>query len=277
MSKIQNAIDKARNSQLGHASRVVRSTSGHVAKGDRSPGPDQSGLFVSLEGRGRHLPIDEDIAEESRILCSSSNEQAIASYKILRTRVLQRMRSNRWNKLAVTSCGPGEGKTLTSINLAISLAKQENQNVILVDLDFVHPTICRYLGIQPRVGLAEYFSGNATVDDILIAPNIDRLLLLASDNPIDNSSETLRSNKMLELLDIVASKNSSSIIIFDLPPLLRSDDVLAFGPLVDAILFVVSTGRTSRADIEKAKELLNEFEVLGTALNMSDESAPAYT
>lgn len=265
MGKIQDALAKVRTSAAGQSPARAQTS---IA--------DHTGIFRELEGHGQFSPIAEEIAEANRIISSPRYEQAIASYKILRTRVIQRMRSNKWNRLAVTACGPAEGKTVTSINLAISLARQESQNVVLVDLDLLHPTICQYLGIELRVGLAEYFSGEATLEEILISPGIDRLLVLASAKSIANSSEILRSRKMLELLDRVAAKKSSSIIVFDLPPLLRSDDVLAFGPLVDALLLVISPGKTSRAELETAKELLQEFNLIGTALNMSNETAGSY-
>ena len=276
MSKIQDALAKVRESissppPVG-ADRYDR----------QQPGPsngsvaDFTSTFRTLEGYGHFSPIEEETAEANRIISSPHYEQALASYKILRTRVMQRMRSNNWNRLAITACGPGEGKTLTSINLAISLARQENQNVVLVDLDFVRPTVCRYLGLQPEVGLAQYFSGEASLEDIWISPGIDRLLVLASATPIENSSESLRSGKMLELLERITAKKSSSIIVFDMPPLLGSDDVLAFGPLVDAMLFVIATGKCSRADLERAKEFLEEFELIGTVLNKSKEAAANY-
>lgn len=265
MSKIQDALAKIRKSPASPP--ATRAQTSIV---------DHTGVFRALEGHGQFSPIAEEIAEANRIIISPRYEQAIASYKILRTRILQRMRSNNWNRLAVTACGSGEGKTVTSINLAISLARQETQNVILADLDLIHPTVCKYLGIEARVGLAEYFSGEATLEEILISPGIDRLLVLASAKPIENSSETLRSAKMLELLERVIAKKSSTIIVFDMPPLLKSDDVLAFGPLVDALLLVVSIGKSSREELIRAKELLQEFNLIGTALNMSEESATAY-
>ena len=276
MSKIEDALAKVRGSVATPPLDSTTRTAGQLPARTQIHSAESSGTFRTLEGRGQILPIKEECADAHRIISSPRYEQAIASYKILRTRVLQRMRSNNWNRLAVTACGPAEGKTVTSINLAISLARQEDQNVILIDLDLVRPTVCRYLGLEPRVGLAEYFSGEATLDEIWISPGIDRLLVLASATPIENSSETLRSMKMLELLETVAAKSSSSIIVFDMPPLLTSDDVLAFGPLVDALLFVIATGKSSRAELERGKELLHEFNLIGTVLNMSKESVVAY-
>lgn len=273
MSKIQDALSKVRGSTPnGTTSTKTSRTRASIAASIA----DQTGTFRSLETFGQYAPIAEETAEVNRIISSPKYLHAVASYKILRTRILHRMRSNGWNRLAITSCGAEEGKTVTSINLAISLAREENQNVVLVDLDLIRPTICQYLGIEPSLGLAEYLSGEATLEQILISPGIDGLLVLASSVPIQNSSETLRSTRMQELLDRVAARESSSIIIFDMPPLLRSDDVIAFGPLIDTLLMVASAGKTSRADLELAKELLLEIELIGTALNMSSESVVPY-
>lgn len=276
MSKIQDALSKVRGTGGSPPSIAGSETARRLNAGTQASNNDSTGIFRALEGHGQHATIAENTAEENRIICAPRYEKEMTSYKILRTRVMQRMRSNNWNRLAVTACGPSEGKTVTAINLAISLSRQENQNVVLIDLDLVRPTVCRYLGIKPDVGLAEYFSGEVSLEEIWISPGIEGLLVLASATPIENSSETLRSAKMLELLETVAAKKSSSLIIFDMPPLMRSDDVLAFGPLVDAVLFVVASGKTSRAELGKAKELLQEFNLIGTALNMSNESADAY-
>ena len=276
MSKIQDAIGRARDSHDESQRTTKRSKANKASSRTQVDAYGNSGIFRTLEGFGQFYPIDEEIAESNKIITSPQYAQAVASYKILRTRILRRLSSNKWNRLAITSCGPGEGKTVTAINLAISLARQEKQNVILVDLDFIHPSVCRYLGIKPALGLAEYFSGEASVEELLISPGIDRLLILASANSIPNSSETLRSSKMLDLLENIAARDTSSIVLFDMPPLLGSDDVLAFGPLIDALLLVVSSGKSSRSDLERAKELLEEFNLIGTALNMSREMAPAY-
>ena len=276
MSKITDAIGKVRRPDAAFKPAASRRAAANVSTQGRAPSGIQGIEFEALRKLGQFTPIDEDIAESNKIILSPNYEQAMASYKILRTRILHRMHSNGWNRLAVTSCGPGDGKTLTSINLAISLARQEDQNVVLIDLDLMRPSVCSRLGIVPTAGLAEYFSGDAALEDIVISPDIDRLTVLASTNRVANSSETLRSEKMLDLLETIAARGSSTIVVFDMPPLLRSDDVLAFGPLVDALLMVVSSGKSSRTDLKKAKEFLDEFNLIGTALNRSSESAPAY-
>lgn len=275
MGKIERALAKRREALEGRKGSTRKqpvkksTTSASSLNGDTS-------TFRRLEQFGQQGVIDDGIAEDNRLICSPQYQSSLASYKILRTRVLQRMRSNNWNRLALTSSRPGEGKTLTAINLAISLARQENQNVILVDLDLIRPAVCEYLGIVPRKGLSDYLSGNAKLEDIWISPGIEQLLVLASSERIENSSEALRSEKMAELLEGVAQKHTSSIIVFDMPPILMSDDVLAFGPLVDAILFVVGAGKSSRDDLERSKELLADFELLGTVLNNSSEASASY-
>jgi capsular exopolysaccharide synthesis family protein len=276
MSKIADALSKSRGSRKNRRPEAVSGKNVLPAVLGSPSELDDSGIFESLDGFKQVVPIPEEIADQNRLICSPRYQPAFSPYKILRTRVLHRMRSNRWNRLAITSCGPGEGKSLTAINLAISLALQEQQNVVLLDLDLIHPSLYQYLGIEPEAGLSNYFNGGAQLEDLLISPGIDRLLVLGSETPIENSSETLRSSRMLELLDKVASRDSSSIIVFDMPPLLRSDDVLAFGPLVDALLLVVTPGKTSRVELEKAKEYLQEFNLLGTALNKSSESTTPY-
>src|SRR5690606_40435255 len=90
---------------------------------------------------------------------SDEESPASSAYKMLRTRILQRMRRNGWTTLAVTGTCPDEGKTLTAINLSMSLARDMSTSVMLVDLDLRKPAIAHYLGVSPRFGIADYLQG----------------------------------------------------------------------------------------------------------------------
>ncbi len=186
------------------------------------------------------------------------------------------MRSNSWRSILVTSPGPGEGKTLTASNLAISLARDVNQSVILVDLDLMHSSIAKYLGINLdiKAGVGDFLLDKAELTDIIYSPGeIERLALVPNREPVDNSSDLLGSPQMKELISWLHQQSERSIVIFDMPPALACDDVLAFGPSVDAVLVVVAQGKTERAALEKTMRMLSDYEMLGVVLNMSDELA----
>ena len=99
------------------------------------------------------------------------------SFRILRTRLLQQCRTNHWSSIAITSAGPGEGKTVTSLNLAINIANAGNHDVFLLDLDMRNPSICRYLGVTPPTDVVDYFKGEAEPKDVLFRIGTENLML----------------------------------------------------------------------------------------------------
>jgi Mrp family chromosome partitioning ATPase len=200
-----------------------------------------------------------------------TDEVAERSYKILRTRVQQRMEASGWHSIAVTAAEAGDGKTLTAINLAIALARDVNSWVFLVDLDLQRPRVAPYLGLRFDKGLSDYLAGQASFEDIVYEPGIERLAVIPNAKGLEQSSELLGSPRMFELNQALATESPRRIIVFDMPPLLLSDDVLRFLPNVDALLFVVSEGKTPRAILERARDTLPEKKLLGVVLNRSAE------
>jgi protein-tyrosine kinase len=193
------------------------------------------------------------------------------AFKILSTQVLQRLRENRWNTLMVTSPGGHEGKTLIAINLALSLAMEVNQTVLLVDADLRNPSVHDYFGLHPSSGLGDYLVSTGTIEEMLIHPDIDNFTLLPGGKPLLNSSEMLGSPKMAELVRELKNRHPSGIMVFDLPPLLSAADVLAFSPYADATLLVVEEGKTGKEDVARAAEMLGASNLIGAVLNKSTE------
>ncbi len=220
--------------------------------------------------------LSPEVLRENRVLLNTQNNAITAAYKMLRTQVLQRMRENNWIALGVTSCRAGEGKSLTAINLAISLANVVNYTVLLIDVDLRRPKLHEFLGYSPTHGLDDYLLDDVPVKDILINPQIDRLVILPGHNPVANSSEMLSSPKMARLVDDLKTRYASRLLIFDLPPLLAADDTLAFSPFVDAVLLVLEEGKTSMEELKRARKLLGDTNLLGTVLNKSDEKNPGF-
>ena len=190
-----------------------------------------------------------------------------AAYKLLRTQVLQQMHAHGWNALAVTSPAPGDGKTLTALNLAITMAREISHTALLVELDLRQPTLHRLLGYEPGPGITDYLLRGTPLSDVMINPSIDRLVVIPAGPPADASSELLASPRMADLVRELKARYPRRIVLFDVPPLLTSDDGLAFVPHVDAALLVVAEGQTSYEDIARAKTMLKATHLLGAVLN----------
>ena len=207
--------------------------------------------------------------EKNHILTPDTDKVIVNSYKVLRTRVLQQMQQNGWTTLAITSPRPDEGKTLTAINLSISMALKLDYTVLLVDLDFRNPSIHDRFGFEPKYGLGEYLAGKVRLEEVFVNPGINRLLILPEKESRNHSSEILSSTAMEQLVDELKNRYPSRIIIFDLPPVLVGDDVLAFSALADAALLVTQEGKTTTDDLNRAISLMEHQHLIGTVLNRS--------
>jgi protein-tyrosine kinase len=219
----------------------------------------------------REVRLDPQTLEANRVLTAISDPVATSAYKMLRTRVLQRTSASGWRALGVTGTLAGEGKSLTAINLAIALARDVNTHVFLVDMDLQRPSVASQLGMSFDKGLSDFLVGNAARDEILYNVGIDRLTVIPNANRGNHHSELLGSAHMEELMQSLWHEQPARIIIYDLPPLLVSDDVLAIAPRLDALLLVATQGITQRKVLESAREILSEVNLLGVVLNRSTE------
>ena len=224
--------------------------------------------------RTRSLDIPLSVLRQRRVMAAYDRGPFVDAFKILRTQVMQRLRENNWNVVGVTSPGHGEGKTLTAVNLAVSLAMETSQTVLLVDADLRSPSIHEVFGLDDCPGLADYLLDNQPVEDLLVHPGIGRFVLLPGGRAISNSTEILTSPKMVALVEEFKNRYPARIVIFDLPPLLHTADVLAFSPYTDALLFVVEEGKTTAEQLQRALLLVkNSRPVVGTVLNKAGKMA----
>ncbi len=217
--------------------------------------------------RTRRVTIDPKVFERNRLVTGDKADAVTTAYKMLRTHVLRLLNENHWNALAITSPRAHEGKTLTSINLAISIAREIEKTVLLVDLDLRKPSIHNYLEYTPDFDITDYLLRDVPLEDILINPGIDRLVVLPGSKPMSEASEYLSSSKMADLVEETKARYPSRIVLFDIPPILETEDALAFAPYVDASLLVLEEGKTLQEDIRAALDVLKVTNVLGTVLN----------
>ena len=246
-----------------------------VAMLDRSGSPyrlvdSNADVTGEIEYTQSHIvTLSNEHLQKNHVLTPETDKIVVNAYKVLRTRVLQQMQQNRWTALAVTSPKPDEGKTLTAINLSISMALKLDYTVLLVDLDFRNPSIHDRFGFQPKCGLGDYLAGRVRLEEVFVNPGINRLLLLPVQKKEKHSSEILSSTGMKQLVDELRNRYPSRIIIFDLPPVLVGDDVLAFSSIADATLLVVEEGKTTTNDLNRTMGLLEKKNLIGTVLNRS--------
>jgi len=274
MSNIEKGLKRARAALHSIGSPGFAEVAPMPDAGSAAVAPSPANAPAFEIERLEWVQPDVDLLEQNRIVI---DERSIASaaYKVLRTRVLQRMRRNGWKTLAVTGTCPNEGKTLTAINLSINLAWHLTTSVVLVDMDLRSPSVHRYLGIDTRYGLMDYLNGDVPLVRAGVRPGLERLGVIMNDRPVANASELLSAPEVIGLIDEV-KRGDDRIAIFDLPPVFAGDDVLAFAPFVDAVLIVLSQGTTKRNALVPLRELLQNVNVIGTVLNRSSERVAPY-
>jgi len=223
------------------------------------------------------INISEKMLKANRIIAGMDSGVEVDAYRKLRTRVLKKMRDKNGNVLAVTSPAPGAGKTLTAINLAISIAMEVDKTVLLIDADLRQSRINKYFNLPATTkGLSDYLTSNLPLNLLLLNPGIGRLIILPGGKPIRNSSEMLSSPKMKSLVDEVKARYDSRYVIFDLPPVLVSDDAMGFAPHADATLLVAEDSVTNEDELKRSADLLADANLIGTVLNKSREAIDDY-
>jgi len=284
MERIQKALEqaaqqrKAKREQSGvlpgrHGHEQGATSNGSGVEADHG---STSALYHVEYTQTKVVNIPEDVFLNNRIISAVPQHELKDSYRMLRTRVLQSMRSNGWNSLAITGPASGCGKTLTAINLAVSLAMEVTNTVLLLDLDLRKPSISRYFEYEPEYGISDYLLNDVPINEIMFSPGIERLVVVPGREGIPNSSEMLRSPKMLALVDEVKTRYPDRLIVVDLPPILAADDALAFSPYIDSMLLVAEDGSTRAEHLQRSLEVLKNANIMGTVLNKADTSNSGY-
>ena len=267
MDRIEKALDKSKTrKQQDHVSKIAQRSlarEGHA--------------FEDIDyTQSRHIDVSQAVLSEKRLIAGSRTDPRATAFRLLRTQVLQAMRENGWTSIAVTGPTDGVGKSLVAINLAISISRDVNQTVLLVDVDLRRPSIHKYFDFDPEYGLLDYLRGDVELKDFLVNPIFQRLVLLPGRGSTSESSELLSSPRMLNLVKELKSRYQSRIIIFDLPPLLNVDDAMVFLPNVDSTLLVVENGRNKKSEVQDSMRLLAGTNLVGTVLNKGDEDVRDY-
>ena len=259
MEKIKQALDKARQERESNPSQMPAQSAGKA-----------SSVSSIQYTKTQSVSSSTVLMRENRLINTMEQGEYTDALKMLSTQVLQRMEENHWGSIAVTSPRLAAGKTTIAINLGLSIAKEVDYTVLLVDANLRHPNVHQYFGIEPEHGLSEYLTNDIELSDILINPRgIDRFVLLPAGKSHSLSTELLGSPKMCDLVKELTSKYPKRIIIFDLPSILMTADALAFMPCVDCSLVVVEDDVTKESDLKAAIEMLSITNVIGTVLNKS--------
>lgn len=271
MSKLEKAMERAKQARGTVASPASTPIQSPV-KGRRS------GPIDPVYTQTRVYPTDDALLEKHGVLTPAFNSIIVEQYNLLRARVMEAMTRNGYNSILVASPEPQEGKTLTAVNLAISIARESNRTVLLIDTDMRQPSVHRYFGLPEGTGLYEHITKGTPLSELLINPGLPRLTVLPAGMPTDYPADLLGGPAMQELVSDVKRRYQGRYIIFDSPPLLAYADGLYLARYADAVLMVARSGSTKEDNLRQALESLGDRPLLGTVLNRVPKGqGPAYS
>ena len=225
----------------------------------------------------REIELDSAHLQSKRMIAYDGKDLRSRSFDVLRNQVCRSMEQKGRKILAVTSPTPGCGKTLTAINLALSLARQPERQVFLVDMDLRKPQVADCLGLMGDEGLLGVLEGHTTLTSAIIRARIGNCKFeVLPTAPSLHSSDLMGSRPMSALLQEIGKQERSRIVILDLPPLLTGDDAMAILPQVDCVLFVAAVGTSTVSEIEECNKHLESTDVVRFVLNKAPESKVNY-
>jgi len=278
MSLIEKAVERL--DQLNKASQVPVSLPESRSAAELPPvankktrvAPPEMGEPVS-----RIIEIDLARLHGMNMVTPDHPRSSIAEeYRVIKRPLLKNAstlsatRVENGNLIMVTSALPGEGKSFTALNLAISMAMELDHTVLLVDADVSKPSVLRTLGLPPERGLMDVLV-NPDIDlpDVLLRTNIEKLSILPAGNTSQRATEVLASEGMNRLLDEMASRYADRIIVFDSPPLLVTTEARALATHMGQIVMVVEAQRTSHTAVKQAVSMIDACPVKMMLLNKS--------
>jgi non-specific protein-tyrosine kinase len=213
------------------------------------------------------VKLDPGHILSNRCVAYQGYSPEMEQYRVLRTRILHRTSNGSGKTVMITSSIPGEGKSLTAINLAFTFAKDYNHTALLIDCDLKRQSIHKLLGFANDRGLADHLIHGRPLADLIVWPGVEKLTIISGGKTVGASSELLGSPNMRHLVAEMRDRYADRYVFLDAPPVLAGADAMSLAPLVDHILFVVQAGRTPLPEIQKALHLLPKEKILGLVFN----------
>src|SRR5271169_4069526 len=244
---------------------------------ESAPLPPPAGEAGAGHG-GPELVLDRGrLASYGITVPSSARSRTVEEFRLVKRNLMTQFsqgdsstdqRSSRL--IMVTSARPGEGKTFTSLNLALAFASERDVKALLVDVDTQHSTLGAILGIHREKGIVEVLAGGVDLSDALVRTNIANFLVLPSGQGGPHVPELFSSNQMAALMVEVTRRFPDRFVILDTPPCMVSSDAATLAPLVAQIVFVVEAHRTQQDEVEAGLSMLSACPRISLLLNKSE-------
>jgi len=221
------------------------------------------------------IDLDMTALQNERIVTAEKSDMAHVAFDVLRTRLLKTMRDNGWFRIGITSGTKGCGKTVCSANLAFSFARNPDTRVVLIDMDLKAPRLAKCLAVNDRRAISWYLNGSTTSENFFLryGPN---LALGLNTERVTDSAELIEGKSTSAALESIAKDYAPDVMLFDLSPMLVTDDPMVCLRHLDGVLLIASVGETTADEIEECEALLAEnTNFLGVILNKAERGDSA--
>lgn len=284
MEKIQAAIAKAREARSSPepmprdlALRADKAGPDTVYTSPLPKSDAQTDQKADLWAQMSPYTPDPARLEQMRVLTLKGGHTATV-FDQMRTKILQTMRSNRWKRLAITSPSPACGKSTLALNLGFSFARQAELRTVLAELDLRRPSLAEMLRAKPAHSIEDVLRGKLPLHEQALCFNGNLALSLCT-KPVPNSAELLQTAGAAAQISAAEEALVPDVMIFDMPPMLLSDDVMSFAAQVDCVLLIAAAESTTVKEIDACeRELASQTNVMGVVLNkcLHTMSEPGY-
>jgi len=257
MSRIEKALEKA--AQLRSVPAEVKQVTTQAVPARTS---QPASRFIELN-------------PENGLLATITDPHSPVSeqYRKLKANIVKLTKGAEFrNILMVTSTISREGKSLTSLNLAISLAQEHDHTVLLIDADLRRPSIHQYLEFEPTIGLSECLVNGNDIGEAIIRTGIGSLSVIPAGKEVPNPLELFSSRKMQDMISEIKNRYHDRYVIIDTPPLLPFAETRTLGRLVDGIVLVIKEGDAPKEHVLEAIEAVKGCNILGVVFNQASVS-----
>lgn len=233
----------------------------------------------------RVIHVDRDALRHAEMLPPASQERQLAGeYRQIKRPLIANALGRgvakvpAGHRIMIASAMPGDGKTFTSINLALSFALEKDLSVVLVDADVAKAHLSRTFGVHNEPGLMDLLRDETPdVDSAILPTDVPGLSILPAGKATETANELLASARMEQIADQITARYPNRIVLFDSPPLLITTEAMTLSAVVGQIVMVVRAGVTPQSAVLDAIELLGEGKSIGLVLNQTDEQVrPGY-
>jgi exopolysaccharide/PEP-CTERM locus tyrosine autokinase len=277
--QLQKEAEAARKAALAEEGE---STAGQAESDNTSAPNDLSSAAAGkvskgVASSGETLEIDLERLENLGFVTLSDSRRLInEEYREIKRKLLSNAFGPLSSTLAnsniimVSSPRPGEGKTFTAVNLALSIAAEQDKTVLLVDADVLKPNVLRTLGLKGEKGLMDYLLGEVNdLSDVIYKTNVPKLRIIPAGSSHHRSTELLASSIMNETVNEFSKRYADRVVIIDTPPMIGINESAILASFAGQAIIVVEEGRSKMQDIEKAAESLNPEMAIGFVVNKS--------